>query len=465
MAIVREGIENAVQLAKATARWVAAGSPVRSEERIREIHAICEGCDKYFEQRPGWGKCKVCRCRLNITGKLNKILMATESCPKIPPLWGADVAGKDFDDDVRVIDQRTGGNEMEERVATQVRPSPSADAMAAHIAAEHPDGDVRPKLTRAEMRAQRAAARQERIQARAERIAAREEGKPPVVQPVPSQDPLEITCRDGTSAGHTLRDQWIGQAGFLVCGGPSLQDLDLSVLRERGIVSLGINNVAAYSPVRAFCCGDPPEKFHHGVWFDAGMQKFVPTKRLGSRVRAKLPDGLFAWTAYRVRECPAVWGFRRDSIWEPANFLTRPAATWGRKDEEAEKLGLKIFFSFFLGLRLLHYFGCPRVYLIGADFSMDSERKYAFGQDRSVGAIRGCNNSYRLASPMCDELAPHFEKAGYHIVNCNRQSRLKTWPYVPFDEAVEDCRGMVPAGELDTENWYDKDEGPMEARE
>jgi hypothetical protein len=57
---------------------------------------------------------------------------------------------------------------------------------------------------------------------------------------------------------------------------------------------------------------------------------------------------------------------------------------------------------------------------------------------------------------MCQELVPHFEAAGYEIFNCYRQSRLTAWPYVPFEEAVEDCRGMVPREPLDCVGWYEK---------
>lgn len=73
------------------ARWNAAGSPVRPTEEIGRIFSICESCEHYAKaSRP---HCKLCGCSLSKlpNGLLNKIAMATESCPLDPPRWNADV--------------------------------------------------------------------------------------------------------------------------------------------------------------------------------------------------------------------------------------------------------------------------------------------------------------------------------------------------------------------------------------
>jgi hypothetical protein len=176
-----------------------------------------------------------------------------------------------------------------------------------------------------------------------------------------------------------------------------------------------------------------------------------------------MPDGSIEWSSFLILSCPNVWGYERDGIWKPEEFLTRTHATWGRSDKEAKERGDAIRFTFFLGLRLMHYLGVRRIYLLGVDFQMNQERGYAFNQNCWPGKVRGNNRYYHLASPMCDELKPVFEKAGLEVFNCNRQSRLKTWPFVPFDEAVEDCRGVVPKEHTETKDqpydlsgWYEK---------
>lgn len=62
-------------------KWIAAGRPTRSDERVAEIHdTFCVNCDKYD---PVKRACKHCGCRVN-KGAMpltNKLKMGTEVCP------------------------------------------------------------------------------------------------------------------------------------------------------------------------------------------------------------------------------------------------------------------------------------------------------------------------------------------------------------------------------------------------
>lgn len=77
----------------AQARWLAAGSPVRSGQRIAEIFAVCQECDHFRAgAAEGHGTCRLCGCCLRrFGGLLNKIRMATEGCPAKPAKWEPDV--------------------------------------------------------------------------------------------------------------------------------------------------------------------------------------------------------------------------------------------------------------------------------------------------------------------------------------------------------------------------------------
>lgn len=74
--------------AAAVSRWLAAGRPVRTDEQVGELLAICQDnkCGKYRD-----GQCLACGCRVNSSGwaLTNKLRMATESCPK--GLWAAEM--------------------------------------------------------------------------------------------------------------------------------------------------------------------------------------------------------------------------------------------------------------------------------------------------------------------------------------------------------------------------------------
>lgn len=314
---------------------------------------------------------------------------------------------------------------------------------------------------------------------------------PKTIELPPNNDPLITYDRNGNElTNHPLRNLAGRGAGFLVCGGPSLQDIDLNLLRRRGIFSLGVNNAAAHAPVSAFCCGDPVEKFHHGIFFDPDTLKLVPQPKLGKRVRVSVGNGEFRWSAYRVMDCPNVFGFSRGDQWDPPNFLNMPSATWGCGTDASKRLDKpKILFTFFLGLRLMHYLGLRRVYLLGVDFYMTPEKGYAFEQaivrpDFSTriddeeniparyraeyvkhedgawyklsDASRGNNNSYRVAIPMLAELKPHFDAAGFEVYQCNPKSHLTVFPHVAFEEALKDCQGIVPDEPWNTGGHYEK---------
>lgn len=77
--------------AAAVSRWLAAGRPVRTDEQVAGLLAICQDnrCGKYRD-----GQCLACGCRVNSSGwaLANKLRMATESCPK--GMWtGSDRIG------------------------------------------------------------------------------------------------------------------------------------------------------------------------------------------------------------------------------------------------------------------------------------------------------------------------------------------------------------------------------------
>ena len=66
---------------KAIKEWVTAGRPTRTEKEVDRIHKICVGCDWYDKES---SSCKGCGCKVsqNSFAVMNKIKMATESCPQ-----------------------------------------------------------------------------------------------------------------------------------------------------------------------------------------------------------------------------------------------------------------------------------------------------------------------------------------------------------------------------------------------
>lgn len=420
-------ISRGISYAAALARWVAAGRPKRGRrERRRIFEEICKPCENYLPEPTGCGgRCRLCGCALNINKQ--KLLWATEECPASPPRWHA-AAGP-----LAGMETKIEGPKMQE-AETRALTGDAAEAAIeaaeeAEELAEHPGGKV---ITPTKILS--------------------------IHPPTYPHDPLTVWDRWGNKSDG-LRDLWRGAAGFLVCGGPSLKQIPLERLKDRGIVSLGVNNVAGYAPVRAVTFSDPVEKFHHGVMLDPAMLKFVPLPRARDAVAVKQPDGSFSWTDMTLADCPNVWAFDRNCEWEPEKFLTSTSATWGNNSEAVVKnKKRKIIFTFFIGLRLMHYLGVRRVYLLGVDFAMRPEPGggYAFNEKRDAGACRGNNDHYKLANEMLCELKPYLDAGGYEIFNCNKLSALEAFPFVDFEEAYRDCRGNVPPEPFDLMGWYEK---------
>ena len=273
-----------------------------------------------------------------------------------------------------------------------------------------------------------------------------------------------------------LQNLWRGCAAWLIGGGPSVKDVPYHKLAERGMCSLAINGVAGMVPAKAMTFNDPAQKWHEGIWLDPGIMKLIPRVRLrrASHTRRKTPDGHFVNTGKNSPDYPNVWAYERTNTFDPATFLTSPAATYGNDLKGHTQNGRpRIIFTMFLALRLLHFLGVSRVYMLGVDFYMDPAKgvhgNYAFADDRhdpndenaakeAAGVVNGNNSHYIVASEMLKELKPVFDAADFHVFNVNPWSRLRVFPHVPFEDALKDCRNGVHEGELDLQGWYKKGE-------
>ena len=270
-----------------------------------------------------------------------------------------------------------------------------------------------------------------------------------------------LTLFDRYGQPASLCDHWKNVTAFLVGGGPSYRQVAYQRLAERGVASLGVNNVAGDVPCSAFVCSDPPRKFHHGIWLDPKVLKLVPDpKRTGYRakLRAKV-DGSFKYLKMTTAECPSTYFFQRGLQFEPSQFFHDPGAFWGVNETAVTRSKRpKILFTFFVGLRMLHYLGVRRVYLLGVDFGMGPQQAYGFAQGKAAGGCASNNATYRVALEMLRELKPYIAREGMEVYNTNRESQCNVFDWVPFEVALQDCKGGVPSDPFDLADWYQTDE-------
>lgn len=288
---------------------------------------------------------------------------------------------------------------------------------------------------------------------------------PPVALSAPSaghQQPASraIVTRDGEPA--PLTNLYVGASLFVVLSGPSLKTTDLSLLRKRGIVTMGVNNSPSVFRPNLWIHGDPCYKFHHSIWRDPHITKFMPARFFGQALRVKKDDGHFELTEESCKNMPNTFGYNRNAFFNPATFLEEDTVNWGNSKRSIGVNGnnhphvLNIMPA---TLKLAYVLGFRKVYLVGCDFRMTSDGPaYAFDESKHAGAVESNNAAYIKLNHMFNLLLPHFQRANFQVCNCTPGSGLLTFPQLPLTEAVAQATKGIP-NELDTRDWYTSDEG------
>ena len=239
----------------------------------------------------------------------------------------------------------------------------------------------------------------------------------------------------------------------------------MEALSKRGHFSLAVNNKAGHTQYRpqAFVFSDTASKFSHSIWYDPGIMKFCPHPKLGgsrSNLSRKDPTTKEFLPYGKILDCPNVWAFDRRGWLSPDDtFFTENSASWGNLRAGVERTGQpKTVCTMLLGLRILYYLGARTIYLVGSDFNMIPGKEYSFAQGKeNAGASMSNNSQYRVVNHWLCELALDgvFRKFGTNVYNCNPNSGLTAFPFVPFNKAIEHSRGYVEEVP-DLSHWYEK---------
>ena len=257
----------------------------------------------------------------------------------------------------------------------------------------------------------------------------------------------------------SLCDFYRGKSAFLMLSGPSLNQIDLTQLNRRGIVTMAVNNAWSLHRPTLWTCVDDPGRFIDTGWKDPGILKIVPVSHFDELLRVQNPEGSFRASAFKVRQMPGVLFYRRSDHFDHGRFLKSDTINWGQHGEHTDSLGIKGKRSVMLAaLHLLHYLGFRTVYLLGCDFKMAGDRKYAFDENRSAQAIRHNNILYESLHKRFEALKPHFDQQGFKVINCSPGSELSVFERMEFADAVE-AAGAECGKALSTAGWYQPKEG------
>jgi len=254
-----------------------------------------------------------------------------------------------------------------------------------------------------------------------------------------------------------LENAFYGYPVFLILSGPSLNDLDLSLLDKCKAFSFGVNNSWSIYRPTFWTCMDGPDKFISAGWKDPRIMKIIPDKKQSQNLRTKI-NGKFIDLKTTTSECPNVFYFKRNLEFDPTTFLTESTVNWGQDGKSQDLLGIKGCRSVMLAaIRLSYYLGFRTINLLGCDFRMkENEQNYAFQQERVPSSVTGNNTTYNGLEKRFKALEPHFKQHGLNVFNCNPNSCLKAFPYKPYERAIDEFKSMLFESE-DTSGWYDKE--------
>jgi len=237
--------------------------------------------------------------------------------------------------------------------------------------------------------------------------------------------------RDGQFRTINLTGLFNGRAAFLTSSGPSLKSMNLDLLRQPGILRIGVNNSPSIIRPHIWVSVDEPAKFLESIWRDPTILKFVSKSQANDIICRRLRS---VWEYYgpRVQECPAVIFSERNNTFRADKFFDEPTINGGNEKWYGGARSVMIVMT-----RIAYEIGIRRLYLCGCDFTMTETRRYAFDEKSWAGTVRGNTSTYRQMVSYFTQISFQFKARDFQIFNCTPQSGLKLFPYLPLEEAVK----------------------------
>tara|TARA_R100001594_G_scaffold961_2_gene3951 strand:+ start:2244 stop:3341 length:1098 start_codon:yes stop_codon:yes gene_type:complete len=280
-------------------------------------------------------------------------------------------------------------------------------------------------------------------------------------QPEPEPEPSKqwmpehsnMLLWDKDENGISWNNHYKGSKIFLVCGGPSLNDTDLSLLDTRGVMSMSLNNSWIKAKPDLWIGFDAPGRFDDGGWRDPSIMKIVPWQWRNSPLNA-WKDNKLQDTGLTPKDMPNCWFLSNTTNFDLNTWFTSKEVSYGGKVPGLEPEG-GFHVTMIGALRVLYYLGFQEVYLLGCDWEMNSDmgkEPYAWEENRNKNLREKNNDMYRWVEGVFKTLQPGFDRANFQIYNCNRNSKLTSFPFIQYEDAIERCSVSMNSR---TRGWYD----------
>lgn len=241
----------------------------------------------------------------------------------------------------------------------------------------------------------------------------------------------------------SLENIYKNTSAFLILSGPSFNEILQStkpinlgnqLLEARDALSypshitMGVNNSVKNFRPNLWTSVDEPNRFLRSIWMDPTIQKFIPYEHLNKKL---FDSNRWVESDISVLQCPNVFGIERNERFNHEIFLTERTFNWGDHKDYGGCRSVML-----IAIRLLYYLGIREIFLLGCDFRMTETYRYHFDQDRSKQALNNNNKTYKRMIDRFELLKPKFDAVGLRIYNCNKESDLKVFPFIDFNEAM-----------------------------
>lgn len=227
--------------------------------------------------------------------------------------------------------------------------------------------------------------------------------------------------------GHlAMADTYKDAHVFLVCGGPSLNNQDLSLLQKLTVAAVNQVGATHIRPDIWFSV-DAPGRFHPKIWEDPAIVKFTTNKHRQDEYR-EFVNGQWAQQSRAVDDLPNTHFFNCVDECSGSEFFST-TVSWSAAGGHKSVM--------MAALRILYWLGFRNVYLLGCDFAMSPDKGYAF--DQPTDAIRRWENnrSFDDLNKTFGMLRPVFEKHSFKVYNCTPGGDLTTLPRLTLEAAIE----------------------------
>jgi hypothetical protein len=218
------------------------------------------------------------------------------------------------------------------------------------------------------------------------------------------------------------------RTAILMGGAPTIQEYDLSLLEQRGVLSAAMNNVARHFRPTCWFSADHPQSFEPQILLDPNIMKFAPAGHSTTTVNSQ-----------SYRNVPNVYFYIGDDKIPIGQSLSEHTQLpWYRN-------------TLLVSFVVLNYLGVTRVVLGGSDFEFE-KNVYAHKDSLAQHERKLNQNLYASQVYELKRLKPVFDDAGIEILDCSCKSKMDgVYPVISFEDAVALALEDFPDSMVDPE--------------